>query len=207
MRHFLIFMLLILTTSVKAQYTTYTIENVGSISITDEMELQGGSYREKVNDFLHSFSEYNIGYEDRIVFQPNGINSYDKLNQTYARIIIETEYGYFDTLTSTKPVVSVKEMRELNTMFKNQLIQGFKGTQLSLVEFYGVSLEKINNQVSLKISYTRRLNDNPLVRVDMYKFQNKDRMHTLTLSYRIDHQHRWKDKLTYSLNSFKIFKQ
>lgn len=196
--------------SLKAQYTTYEISNVGSIDISDEMELQGGDYRkvsEKVFDKVSNKIGYDIDFHNRIVFQPKGINTFDTLKESYARIIIQTEYGEFEPLTSVKPKVSVEEIRELEVAIKEEIVKSFKGTALKLVQFYGVSFEKINNQVALKSSYTRRLGDNPLVRVDSYIFENNDRMHTFILSYRIEHEHLWKDKLQYALHSFKIIKQ
>ena len=190
--------------SIKAQYTTYTIDEVGSISVTDDLELQGGNYKEMVDSYLNS--RY-INFDSRVVFQPKGLNALDKEVNSYCRIIIETLYGDYEPLYSKIPQVSVNELRELSATMKQSLIQGFAGTSLQLINFYGSTIVKVNNQVAIKTSYTRRLGDNAPVRVDVYHFQNRDRMHSLTLSYRIEDAALWKEKLSHSLNSFKIDKQ
>lgn len=190
--------------SIKAQYTTYTIDEVGSISVTDDLELQGGNYKEMVDSYLNS---RHINFDSRVVFQPKGLNALDKEVNSYCRIIIETLYGDYEPLYSKIPQVSVNELRELSATMKQSLIQGFAGTSLQLINFYGSTIVKVNNQVAIKTSYTRRLGDNAPVRVDVYHFQNRDRMHSLTLSYRIEDAALWKEKLSHSLNSFKIDKQ
>lgn len=204
MKKKLLIALCFISLSIKAQYTTYTIDEVGSMSVTDDLELQGGNYKEMVDSYLNS---RHINFDSRVVFQPKGLNALDKEENSYCRIIIETLYGDYEPLYSKIPHVSVNELRELSATMKQSLIQGFAGTSLQLINFYGSTIVKVNNQVAIKTSYTRRLGDNAPVRVDVYHFQNRDRMHSLTLSYRIEDAALWKEKLSHSLNSFKIDKQ
>ena len=204
MKKILLIVLCFISLSIKTQYTTYTIDEVGSISVTDDLELQGGNYKEMVDSYLNS---RHINFDSRVVFQPKGLNALDKEVNSYCRIIIETLYGDYEPLYSKIPQVSVNELRELSATMKQSLIQGFAGTSLQLINFYGSTIVKVNNQVAIKTSYTRRLGDNAPVRVDVYHFQNRDRMHSLTLSYRIEDAALWKEKLSHSLNSFKIDKQ
>lgn len=204
MKKILLITLCFISLSIKAQYTTYTIDEVGSISVTDDLELQGGNYKEMVDSYLNS---RHINFDSRVVFQPKGLNALDKEVNNYCRIIIETLYGDYEPLYSKIPQVSVNELRGLSASMKQSLIKGFAGTSLQLINFFGSTIVKINNQVAIKTSYTRRLGDNAPVRVDVYHFQNRDRMHSLTLSYRIEDAALWKEKLSHSLNSFKIDKQ
>jgi hypothetical protein len=204
MKKILLITLFFISLSIKAQYTTYTIDEVGSISVTDDLELQGGNYKEMVDSYLNS---RHINFDSRVVFQPKGLNALDKEANSYCRIIIETLYGDYEPLYSKIPQVSVNELRGLSASMKQSLIEGFAGTSLQLINFFGSTIVKINNQVAIKTSYTRRLGDNAPVRVDVYHFQNRDRMHSLTLSYRIEDAALWKEKLSHSLNSFKIDKQ
>lgn len=44
-----------------SQYTTYNLEGVGSISVSDEMELQTGDYRTIAKTNYDAFSK-KIGY-------------------------------------------------------------------------------------------------------------------------------------------------
>ena len=204
MKKILLITLFFISLSIKAQYTTYTIDEVGSISVTDDLELQGGNYKEMVDSYLNS---RHINFDSRVVFRPKGLNALDKEANSYCRIIIETLYGDYEPLYSKIPQVSVNELRGLSASMKQSLIEGFAGTSLQLINFFGSTIVKINNQVAIKTSYTRRLGDNAPVRVDVYHFQNRDRMHSLTLSYRIEDAALWKEKLSHSLNSFKIDKQ
>lgn len=204
MKKIFLITLCFISLSIKAQYTTYTIEGVGSISVTDDLELQGGNYKEMVDSYLNS---RHINFDSRVVFQPKGLNTLEKEVNSYCRIIIETLYGDYEPLSSKVPKVSVGELRDLSAVMKQSLIEGFAGTSLQLINFFGSTIVNINNQVAIKTSYTRRLGDNAPVRVDVYHFQNRDRMHSLTLSYRIEDVDLWKEKLSHSLNSFRIDKQ
>lgn len=204
MKKIFLITLCFISLSIKAQYTTYTIEGVGSISVTDDLELQGGNYKEMIDSYLNS---RHINFDSRVVFQPKGLNALDKEINSYCRIIIETLYGDYEPLSSKVPKVSVGELRDLSAVMKQSLIEGFAGTSLQLINFFGSTIVNINNQVAIKTSYTRRLGDNAPVRVDVYHFQNRDRMHSLTLSYRIEDADLWKEKLSHSLNSFRIDKQ
>lgn len=204
MRKIFLITLCFISLSIKAQYTTYTIEGVGSISVTDDLELQGGNYKKMIDSYLNS---RHINFDSRVVFQPKGLNALDKEINSYCRIIIETLYGDYEPLSSKVPKVSVGELRDLSAVMKQSLIEGFAGTSLQLINFFGSTIVNINNQVAIKTSYTRRLGDNAPVRVDVYHFQNRDRMHSLTLSYRIEDADLWKEKLSHSLNSFRIDKQ
>ena len=150
MKKILLIALCFISLSIKAQYTTYTIDEVGSISVTDDLELQGGNYKEMVDSYLNS---RHINFDSRVVFQPKGLNALDKEVNSYCRIIIETLYGDYEPLYSKIPQVSVNELRELSATMKQSLIQGFAGTSLQLINFYGSTIVKVNNQVAIKTSY------------------------------------------------------
>ena len=59
---------------------------------------------------------------------------------------------------------------------------------------------------ALLISYKRQLNDKPYVHVEAYKFFDDDKVHSLTLSYRISEKKLWEDNLNLILKSFRITK-
>ena len=186
-------------------YTKYKIENVGSIYISNDMELQDGFYAKIVNTQMEKY--YHIPTENRIVFQQKGLNEFSKDSySSYCRIIIETEYGDFSPLTPHLNI-SVEELRETSKYIEKELRKSMKGTQLKLINYLGTGFININRQSGLKTSYTRQLNNNPPVKVDTYIFQNKDRIHRITLSYRIEEAIQWKDKLQQSIQSLKLTKQ
>lgn len=187
----------------QGQYKTYKIDRVGSIEISNDMELQSKNYQQKADSYLK-----NMGMEmgERTVFQQKNLNNFKNFD-TYCRIIIQTEYGEFDRLESKKPVVSNSELIELEEFYRAETIRQLRTINIRMLEFYGVSIELINKQVALKISYLRQYPGNKPVKVDVYQFQNKDRAHIVTLSYREEDAGIWKDKLKHSIGSLKIIKQ
>lgn len=181
----------------------YNINNVGYIYISPKMELQSGDYKEIADQIKKTFNVYG----DRIIFQQKGINELSSTaNNFYVRAIIETKFGEMgDFQMLHSPIdFTTSELQELSLYYKKQTIDQFRNTLLKLILWHGVGVERINNQYCIKYSYVRQLDDNPPVFVSSYIFQNYDRCHTITLSYRIKEENIWKNLLLQSLNSFKI---
>lgn len=213
MKHTLTLLACILISTISFSQSTdfenYRIIEVGSISIPDNMEIQSGNYKKLSETYQKEMSK-KFGYEvsdNRIVFQQKGLNDLEKQGlASYVRVILETEignYGDFDKLTK-KLTASTQEISDISKEFKSQMQQSFAGTGLKLITWYGVSIVTINGRTALKISYLRQLNDKPYVVVNMYRFQNNDRLHSLTLSYRQSDETTWKPLLTKIANSFTI---
>ncbi|SDD89940.1 hypothetical protein [Riemerella columbipharyngis] len=175
-----------------AQFKHYSLSGVGSISISDGMEKQSSLYRARVGV---------PEVPDKVVFQQKGLNDLEaSATNTYARIIVETEYGDFDKLSSVPVELSQEDKEYIRYGIANTLsLQGQK-----LIKFLGINSVVVNRQACIKISYIRQLNDNPLVRVDYYLFENGNKMHKLAISYRLNESERWKSLLEKSVKSFKI---
>jgi len=195
--------------SQSTDFENYRIIEVGSISIPNNMEIQSGNYKKLSETYQKEMSK-KFGYEvsdNRIVFQQKGLNDLEKQGlASYVRVILETEignFGDFDKLTN-KLTATSQEISDISKEFKSQIQQSFAGTGLKLITWYGVSIVTINGRTALKISYLRQLNDKPYVVVNMYRFQNNDRLHSLTLSYRQSDEATWKPLLTKIANSFTI---
>ncbi len=187
----------------------YLIKDVGVISIPTNMEIQSGNWK-KWNDEMETAFAEKFDYEisgNKVMFQQKGLNDLDPSSfNTYARISIETfidNIGDYDKL-ATKLLVPQHELNELNELLKAQLEQSFINTELKLIKWYEVSIKTINGRSVLKTSYLRQLSDNPYVYVEIYQFQNNDRMHQLILSYREEDADIWKQSFDYTLKSFEI---
>lgn len=187
----------------------YLLKDIGSISVTDKMEIQSGNYKKLAEQYQTEASK-RFGYEisdNRIVFQQKGLNSNTKSAfGSYARVILETtigNYGDYEKLTA-KLTATSSELADLNQQLKSQVEQSFIGTGLKLISWYGVQIVTVNGRNALKSSYLRQLNDNPSVTVSIYQFQNNDRIHRLTLSYRQEDAAIWKTAYANILSSFKI---
>lgn len=193
----------------QARFENYLLKDVGYISIPDSMEIQSVNYKKVSEEYQKEIRE-KFGYEvtgSRVVFQQKGLNNLDKSGfNSYARVIIETSignYGDYEKLT-TKLTATPAELIELSNELKAQIEQSFIGTGLKLIRWYGVQIATVSNRTALKISYLRQLNDNPYVAVSTYQFQNNDRMHLLTLSYRQQDESKWKQLYSKILNSFTV---
>jgi hypothetical protein len=191
------------------QYKTYMIEDVGYISIPNNMELRTGNYKEMVESEIkkHARRYHYFIADDRVVFQQEGLNDFSSQGLSlYARIIIETTFGYFDDYLKQTDDYSCtpEELSELNTWYKQEITESTKGTGLEIVEWKGTSIVKVNNGTAVKISYTRRLDYNPNVYVDMYQFQNNDRQHVITMSYRQQDSTLWKPLFSKIISSFNL---
>jgi len=190
-------------------FDSYRIAGVGQISIPSCMEEQTGMYK-KMSKVFERQVEAAMGVDipgEKVVFQQKGLND---LNQagfaTYARVIIETETaasGSFYRLHS-RYSVSPAELAEINNEMKNQIEQIFYGTNIRIISWYGVSFVNVNGVKAMKVSYLRQLENQPYVLVNSYKFQNYDRMHTLTLSYRKQDEKIWKPLYAKIVNSISI---
>lgn len=213
MKHTLTLLAFILISTISFSQSTdfenYRIIEVGSISIPNNMEIQSGNYKKLSETYQKEISK-KFGYEvsdNRIVFQQKGLNDLEKQGlASYVRVILETEignFGDFDKLTN-KLTATPQEISNISKEFKSQIQQSFAGTGLKLITWNGISIVTINGRTALKISYLRQLNDKPYVVVNMYRFQNNDRLHSLTLSYRQSDEATWKPLLTKIANSFTI---
>jgi hypothetical protein len=186
-------------------FENYQILEVGSISIPNNMEIQSGNYKKLVKPYLNGY-KYEVS-DNKIVFQQKGLNDLTEQGfSSYVRIIIQTEignFGDFEKLTK-KLSATPQEILELNKVYKSQIEQSFTGGALKLITWNDVSFVTINGISALKVSYLRQLHDNPYVVVNMFYFQNNDRAHVLTLSYRQSGATIWKPLLSKIANSFTI---
>ena len=177
----------------------YKLNDVGYITIPEEMELQEGIYKKMAEEYIKLY-DFEIS-ENRVVFQQKGLNKFNQKGfQSYARIIIETEYGDFD-----KDIfMTSQELKEANTIMRNSVYQNFKNTNLKLISWYGTSVTSINGKSALKVSYLRQLSSNPYVIVNMYIIPNGSKKHIITLSYRQNEEKIWKPIYSKVLKSIKI---
>lgn len=180
------------------------ISDVGSFDMPSTMEIQAGKYKQGMNAYYKRM-EYET---PDLVAQQKKLNEYDKnAFEKYARVMIQTTIGKagdYEKLNFNVSAYSLSDITELNTIYKKQIKEGFVGTGLELIEWYPLKVEKVNGMSCIHISYTRRLQDKPLVLVHIFYFHNNDRMHTFTLSYRISEADYWKTDYATILKSFRI---
>lgn len=187
------------------------IADVGSIDLPPEMEIQGEEYKamtKELNSMQSKLYDIEIS-ESELIFQPKGVNSLDKDSLSkYARVLYETATsnpGDYQKLSEGITVTDA-ELLELNKELKLQFTEGFKKTPIRIIEWYPIQIVEVNGMSALLISYKRQLGDKPYVHVESYKFFDYDKMHSLTLSYRIIEKEIWEHQLNSILKSFRITK-
>lgn len=207
-------MLLLLASSLSnasdIKFQRYSIPNLGEISIPSNMELQEGKYKEINKDFfeiINAETDLGLSLDDRYVFQQKGLNSFDKNGfNTYARIITHTALGNHSEHSSLEDtyILTPFERNQLSQQLRTKTIQSLAKNNIKIIRWHGIKPVKISNQNALEISYLRQLGDNPYVAVRMYYFENNDREHVVTVSYRLSDEKIWEPLFIKSLKSLKI---
>ncbi len=180
------------------------LKNVGYFDLPPTMEIQKGKYKEFADE-NRKIKGFDV---PQIVAQQKGLNQFGKDSyEKYARVMLETTIGAtgdFEKLNFNIETYTQSDIVQLNNTFKQQMQQSFRGTDLKLIEWYPLKVEKTNGMSCIHVSYKRQLQDKPYVLVHTYIFQNNDRKHTLTLSYRLLEAGYWKTDYSTILKSFRI---
>lgn len=179
------------------------IPEVGTIDIPPVMEMQGEAFR-KFKDALAESQSIPSAPDLTIVLQQKGLNAGDpSALKQYVRIMIATipmGRGEVGRLTDEMPL-SDAEIDELKRLFEEQVRSA---PVITVLEVYRPEVVNIAGMQALCLSYTRRVQDNPPVIVRVYRFHNYDRIHSLTVSYRVRERDMWEKYVPPILESFRI---
>lgn len=179
------------------------IPEVGTIDIPPTMEVQSGNYSKLNQAFKKSMLDLEPGGTGKITIQQKGLNSFDPVAaKSYVRVMVRTGTGSpgdFEHLGSRYEATQ-DELREISTLFRTQAENQF----MKILQWDVPSLELVNGMQAIRLSYRRQYQNNPPVRVSIYMFQNHDRMHRLTMSYREAERAKWLADFPAILSSFRI---
>ncbi len=180
------------------------IPDVGTIDIPPTMEIQGSTLSKISKELGKQFIQQSEFPESgQVTIQQKGLNALDpEAVKLYVRIMVQTNKGHpgdFETLNSRYDVTQ-EELREISILFRTQIENQF----IRILQWDDPSVEFISGMQSIQLSYRRQIKDNPPVRVATYIFQNYDRMHHLTMSYRESERNRWLSDFPSILESFRI---
>lgn len=183
------------------------IKNTGSFDLPPSMEIKKGNYPRYIDETT-KIEGFDV---KQITAQQKGLN---ELSETafkkHARVVLETKYdsrNQFEELTFNIFKYTKVYTDELNAIYKDQITQDLRATSQKLSEWQPVQLERVNGMSCIHVSYISQLNQNPKVLVHKYIFQNSDRVHTLTLSYRLSEANDWESDFKSILKSFRIDRQ
>ncbi len=194
--------------NVKDGWVRLNIGNVASIDYpTDILELQSGSYKEFSDEWQKQTFDIDTA---NFTLQQMGLN--DMLEDSFSKFVrvlfstVEMDgyelFGPNDEFNFYDLGMSKSEFEEESLKIVNQELDA---TGNRLVEYIDTDIEEINDMYAIVITYTRQLDNNPIVLVKKYNFMNYDKMHTLIFSYRVEDEHIYKDKFEEILDSFIIF--
>lgn len=173
------------------------------------MELQGGQFLQHIENYQKVSGE-KIVEESDVIFQQPGLNDFLPAGRdTYVRLMIRTVVGAPGDhgILNSPIILTPYEKVEIDAARKAQLEQDLnKATGNLVVSWDGMSIGKAGSYTAMRFSYTRRLGTKPMVRVEEYLIPNNDRIHYITVSYRIEDKDIWLPALERSLQSLSITK-
>jgi hypothetical protein len=192
-----------------AKWTVYEIGDIGEIAIPPTLELRDESsivtlYVDNIRDYV-----YERNYERKkvditklvkpqLTFQPQGMDNLDKTAfSKYARVILKYQQGKKGDFYkwNEKFNFSSSELKEIDNYAKQQVrdeitMMGVL-TVVKLIKWYPIEYVTINELSCMKISYTRQMENEPIVRVDKYRFFNSSEIVEFTVSYRMSESNIW----------------
>jgi len=197
-----------------SSWETVSIPGICTYQIPPTVEIQKGTYKRVNDQFRKTVLEIDTT-PDRVVAQPKGINDFDPVAlKRYCRIIVETKRGSkADYCRLDEPLaVSALELRELDKEFKGQIQQAAalstsKGMKMTILSWQPTKIVRVNGVDALLTTYTRSMNDAPSALVRMYKIQNNDCLHTITISYREAESDHWAEDFGKVIGTFKFSKR
>jgi len=191
-------------------YLSNVENNINKIDFPDIMGIDGNEFQQAIIDEIKDNKGKWVEIADsKVTMQQKGLNDITQSGfQKYARVMIGIEYGNagdYESLVFDINEITAEDIRELDKLYKTSaMVMNQSGTGLKLVEWFPFRLEVVNGMSCLHTSYTRQLNDDPLVFVNIYYFHNSDRMYSLTFSYRLSESEYWKDDFEKMLKTFRV---
>jgi len=186
------------------------IEDVGSIDYPpDFLELQSQDYRDMgkgIYQLLEDKTDFTLQQAGLNELNPSSFNE-------YRRVTFRTTYlnpGEEVFRVNEKDTMSQEELAEFQNELIDQQHQAYaklKNMGLGdnkIVGSNSIEIAEVNGMFPLVHTYKRQLNDNPVVLAKAYMFQNYDRIHNLTLSYRVVDEEECRYIFDKILDSFRL---
>jgi hypothetical protein len=188
-------------------WQTIYVKGLGQIKMPPTLEVQAGSYQ----SLAISGHNYRAGQEyvsDRLVFNQKGLNNKESESyDTYVRVMLSTERdkaGTFGSFTQ-KLNPTAEEIKDADAAYLEEARKSLQ-PETRLVKWLGVTQDVVNGMNCYKISYQRQQAENPVVLVSTYFFEDDDKMHILTMSFRTSEAERWESTLNTMKSTFRIDK-
>jgi hypothetical protein len=180
------------------------IEELGSVDIPPKMEVQSGVLKECV-DVMNKI--YKIEQQD-IIIQQRGVNDLrEEGRKTYARVMLSTKHApigeYYERINFNINDYSNIDIEQLNKFYYDIYLESMNQLGNDLIKWYPLKFEIVNGMSCIHISFIRE-SPKQKVLVNTYYFYNYDRMHELTMSYKLSDSEYWKSDFAKILSSYRI---
>ncbi|GAB3422011.1 hypothetical protein GCM10027516_19730 [Niabella aquatica] len=169
---------------------------MGQIYCPASMEIQGGAYKK----YADNVKAINGVAASKVVFQQKGLNNLSEGLDTYARVMIRTSYGDFNSITTP---VTLRDVNDVNNFFKNQIKDEASSMNAVIITWNKAQATTINGYKAIKFGYKRKVGTNPAVTVETYLIQNTNRMYSITFENRED-GYKWSSAFLKIKSSLKI---
>lgn len=210
----LFFLLTMQLFAITSDWHTISMPEVGTFRIPPSMEIQAGKYKEVSDEFQ---KKIHIPLdENNVLIQQKQLNEFNKKAfQTYARILVSTDYGEpgdYDMITTTAKT-SKLEIQALDLILKKEIEKTFvqtnssNKTHMQLLSWTPLDIIVINGISMIHAQYTRSINNGPEALVSMFIVQNNDRRHKIIISYRLSDANLWKNDLEKVIYTFNFNKR
>jgi hypothetical protein len=188
-------LIITITSFAQVEFSTYSINNVGRITIPDNMELQSGSYKKMVDRQIGEILQ--IDARSRTTFQVKGTNNLEQQAvNSFARVIIEQPM--------TETLTNFRAMPQMCNDLREMLQQQLASVGQKIVKWNGCTMRKINGVEVFVVSYHRQDRNYPYAVVNNYYFYKNGKIYNITMSYRHTEESTWKPLFEMALNSFVI---
>lgn len=176
-------------------YDGWIVVKVGetaTFQMPPTLEVQSDAYRQRTGNLGIKVNNENI------ICQQKGLNEQGPgpaNKRNYARVLFTTfPMEPAGPVYGQKLGLSAKEIKDFEALLRQSIVKNESnglGNQMKFLRWEPLKVETINGIECLHIAYERQLQNNPVVRVDNYKFFNKDKIHNLTISSRISEKNIW----------------
>ena len=185
-----------------------SIPEVGTIDIPPTMEVLGGLYAAFRKRTLPTDTPLGDGtHAGAVTIHQKGLNELSPdARKRYVRVMVSTQNvrpGEVNTLYEGL-APSRAELENLSEAMRDEIAAQSRGSTVRLLEWYRPEVVDVGGAQALRFSFRRQLGSNPPVLVAAYMFQNHDRIHRLTMSYRESEKHLWASDFPPILSSFRI---
>lgn len=184
------------------------VDETAIFQIPPTMEIQSDGYRKKVVDAAKDDpvklrrvqKQQNLGTrKGNSVCQQIGLNDAGPgpaEQKNYARVKFVTMplEGKGSVPTYGQPLgLNPSQINEYGEITKNGLMESERAVNpnVKFLKWEPMQSVIINGVECLHIAYEEQKGDYPVLQVDVYNFFNKDRVHTLTISYRVKDAEMW----------------